>query len=53
MCFPDCFNEKFITALIKRSNLLGKNCQQMSKNLLKIKKIINRYGDFSIASVFV
>ena len=38
MCFPDCFNEKFITALIKRSNLLGKNCQQMSKNLLKIKK---------------
>ena len=37
MCFPDCFNEKFITALIKRSNLLGKNCQQMSKNLLKIK----------------
>lgn len=25
----------------------------MSKNLLKIKKIINRYGDFSSASVFV
>ena len=46
MCFPDCFNEKFITALIKRSNLLGKNCQQMSKNLLKIKKSLTAMAIF-------
>lgn len=46
MCFPDCYNEKFITALIKRSILLGKNCQQMSKNLLYNQKIINRNVNF-------
>ncbi len=46
MCFPDCYNEKFITALIKRSIHLGKNCQQMSKNLLYNQKIINRNVDF-------